>query len=54
MGLFRLDVPMLTRDINSGPFGDRTVLEEADIEGDDTEADTPAILRNNVELIENI
>ena len=37
-----------------GPIGDLTALEEADVEGDDTEADIPEILRDNAELIEDM
>ena len=36
------------------PIGDLTALEEAEVEGDDSEADIPEILRDNAELIEDI
>ena len=37
-----------------GPIGDLTALEEADVEGDDTEADISEILRDNADLIEDM
>ena len=36
------------------PIGDLTALEEAEVEGDDSEADIPDILRDNAELIEDM
>ena len=40
--------------LKGGPIGDLTALEEAEVEGDDSEADISDILHDNAELIEDM